>query len=303
MKFDKSAPKDITIDPCNRYLYWTTYDFRNSSIERASLETKQREILVDDDLGSPAGITMDLKANKIYWLDERPSIYFRIETTDLTGKNRKILFEGTNQSPYGIAIDNEYIYWTDTLNQVLWRKKKDSLEEPENVKKFEEKPRGIAIQNAAFSCAKPVEEELKESVNITTTTESVTVPVNVHVPYCLNNGQLTATGCKCPRGFSGYKCEISLCYNYCLNGECTYSSGGLPMCRCAPGYIGNRCEQNVCDAFCLNGGTCQMSENWKSGICSCPEGFFGTRCEKRDDLKDLCRIICLTNNKTNSQCR
>jgi hypothetical protein len=79
-------------------------------------------------------------------------------------------------------------------------------------------------------------------------------------------------------GFSGDKCEESLCDNHCGNGGNCTISGGVPQCSCYAGFSGKRCDQDSCHETCLNGGTCQR--NAKKTVCVCPEGYQGKRCEQ-----------------------
>lgn len=88
-----------------RYLYWTNADMINPSIERSGLDGTDHDILVSDDLFMPTGITVDHLAQKIYWADMREGIYYRIESVSFDGSDRKVVFEGTHQRPFGIAVD------------------------------------------------------------------------------------------------------------------------------------------------------------------------------------------------------
>ena len=67
---------------------------------------------------------------------------------------------------------------------------------------------------------------------------------------CLNNGTcgdlIADFNCTCPPGFSGKRCENSLCepYNPCLNnGTCKLNSQNVNFtCECAAGFAGSRCQ-------------------------------------------------------------
>ncbi|XP_052860006.1 protein cueball [Anopheles cruzii] len=106
--------------------------------------------------------------------------------------------------------------------------------------------------------------------------------------FCLNGGRClfhntTDTGndrfCLCGNtGFSGARCENSICgTDYCYNGEC-YVEGKVPRCRCKTGYRGDRCEEYSCNNYCLNGGQCTLS-NETVPECQCGQEFAGKRCE------------------------
>lgn len=46
----------------------------------------------------------------------------------------------------------------------------------------------------------------------------------------------------------------------CENGgRCVINEKGDPRCFCWPSYSGERCEMNHCSNYCQNGGTCVAS--------------------------------------------
>jgi len=52
---------------------------------------------------------------------------------------------------------------------------------------------------------------------------------------------------------------------------------GVPQCQCGAGYTGRKCEVDQCVDYCLNGATCQRGP--KKTTCLCPPGYAGRRCE------------------------
>lgn len=276
-----------------RYIYWTNSDLANPSIERAALDGKNREVLVKEDLFMPAGIAIDHLAQRLYWADMREGIYYRIESTNLDGKERQIVYEGTHQKPFGIAVGKESIFWTDVNNNALWRKEK-SGGIPEKVKTFNEKPMGLFVKNVEISTipdCQNLAEAIKNYNESTTEYFTLEVEESTEINQCLNNGELTSQGCKCRRGFTGEYCETSLCYNFCMRGNCYLTTLGYTQCHCPPGYSGSRCEKSVCDDFCLNGGEC-IHTSGSQVSCDCPKGFTGQRCERNNEPSELCSLFC-----------
>lgn len=84
--------------------------------------------------------------------------------------------------------------------------------------------------------------------------------------------------CRCPKGYSGYRCEKSICDNYCTNkGKCKVKNG-LPECSCLSGYKGQKCDEDMCDQVkCMNGGVCEPTQYGHK--CRCQGPFVGARCE------------------------
>ena len=61
------------------------------------------------------------------------------------------------------------------------------------------------------------------------------------------------------------------------NSSCHISSFGTPFCHCQPGFSGSRCQINKCHNFCLNGGKCIFESNQPT--CDCPTDFYGAQCQ------------------------
>lgn len=252
------------------------------------MDTKKREVIVENDLIMPLGITIDYFEQKIYWTDRRRGIYYRIETVDLNGENRRIVETGTHQIPYGIAVNTTHIFWADSNNNAVWSKSKNNPEQPsKKLMQFNEKPIGLVVNNFGIlnpsDCHQNIIKHLSQNKERKSLHE--TKPEE-----CQNNGIKTQNGCECPKGFVGARCEISIYSFYCLNGS--FHMDGTPKCKCFAGYTGVRCERELCDGFCLNNGYCEKSEG---GVkCNCPNGYYGTRCEKDGNYEELCKLLCET---------
>lgn len=304
--FNDERPQGIAIDVCNRYLYWTNSDVvKTPTIERTKLGSTEREVIVNTDLILPAGITIDYQTQRIYWADMRGGIYYRIESTNFLGNEREIVYEGFNSKPFGIAVKNEILYFTDSMKKALFKFNITEKEQPEIIRTFEEEPRGLIaykFEIRKLPDCKILDRAVKENQalhKLPKTNKNITIVKNIesnHIDISRNeikclNGNLTNGLCKCELGFSGTFCEISLCHNYCLRGTCHLSHLGYPTCRCALGFGGSRCEKS-CDGFCLNGGKCRYNENARTPVCMCPEGFYGNRCTKSTVTDNLCRKFC-----------
>lgn len=283
---------------CNiifRYIYWTNSDISNPSIERATLDGLNREVLISDNLFMPTGITIDQDTKKIIWAEKLQGIYYRIASANLNGSQRKVVFEGTHQKPFGIAVDKESIYWTDLINNALWRKRKSVKESPEKLRIFDKIPMGLVTKHLSIrnisECSIYI--NALENSNGSSTEYFEIATDETREVECFNRGEATLAGCKCNRGYIGKQCETSLCFNYCVNGNCHVSSTGYPQCSCPEGYMGKRCERNLCDSYCLNDGKCTYNKSSTIGItCTCENGYFGHRCEKNVDPVEICDLFC-----------
>lgn len=259
-------------------------------------------MVVDNLLMTPEGLAIDYKAQKLYWADSRiGTAGGRIESIDLDGKNRQTVVEKNTMQPFGLAVDEEAIYWTDTNNKALYKLRKGrEMEEPIKLSVFSSMPMGLVANNHLIKempDCKLLEIAIKEYKE-----EKKKEPEQLHLPDelstidCLNGGELLGNYCNCPRGFAGQHCEISVCQNLCLNGDCYMSSIGKAICRCDRGFIGERCQKNICDGFCLNGGVCTTHTTREIPRCQCQENFLGERCEVNGEF---CDIYCLERRSDN----
>lgn len=58
------------------------------------------------------------------------------------------------------------------------------------------------------------------------------------------------------------------CDLQCLHGgSCFLNARQVAKCRCQPSYTGERCEINQCRDYCKNGGTCTASHTGESSTC------------------------------------
>ncbi|CAG9770679.1 unnamed protein product [Ceutorhynchus assimilis] len=295
-QFTDVTPQDIAIDVCRRFIYWTNSDTYHPTIERAFLNGSNREILIDSDLRIVSGIAIDYKSQRLYWADMREGIYYRIESANLDGGEREIIFEGTHSKPFGIAVDESSIYWTDINNNALWRyfKSDKGDSEPVKIREFPERPMGIIAKNIQIKNYPDCKELESVYENYKGDQKEVYQPETSgeNIIECLNGGQLAGNFCKCKRGYTGRFCETQNCHNFCIHGSCHLSSKGYPQCHCPRGFGGTRCEVNRCEDFCLNGGTCNYFRGDVVPSCDCTQHYTGSRCEISTDFNSLCNMYC-----------
>ncbi|XP_071521746.1 low-density lipoprotein receptor-related protein 4 isoform X2 [Panulirus ornatus] len=102
-------PRDIVVDPQDGYMFWTDWG-NNAKIERAGMDGSNRVTLVDTNLQWPNGLAIDHARRVLYWLDAFNST---IETADLNGFNRELLIKGEQSHPFGLALWENLVFWSD----------------------------------------------------------------------------------------------------------------------------------------------------------------------------------------------
>ncbi|XP_021928534.1 protein cueball isoform X2 [Zootermopsis nevadensis] len=307
-------PHGITVDSCRRYLYWTNSYHLKPTIERSLLDGTKREVIITKDLFQPMGIAVDELEGKIYWSDDQAGIYYNIKRADLDGSNSETIIHGTHHEPFFLTIHLHNIYWSDLIYNAIWSmpKKPTKGEQPTKIYQYKDgrTPQGIV----AWSDGRIVDCEVERTVTVPAefpntsegfmsdgpigigASESSVKETAASSDYCLNSGLLLAEErrnaiCQCPQGYSGERCEVSLCHNYCLNnGICEIDNNSLPVCICVHGTNGSRCEQHVCNSYCLNSGACEV-DNRGQPSCRCRGNFSGVHCEVMD-AGHMCRSQC-----------
>ena len=127
-----SQPRAIAVDPNHRWecpnaqslfiifgcviilcrtMFWTDWGI-TARIERSSMDGDDRRTVHEVGLSQPNGITIDYTTLKIYWTD---SDFDKIEYSNYDGTER-VLLESINEGifhPFGVAVVNELLFWTD----------------------------------------------------------------------------------------------------------------------------------------------------------------------------------------------
>lgn len=294
-------PMGISIDVCRRNVYWSNWAAKpkSSTLKRASMNAAAEAEVIVDIAGSPFGVTVDQFSKRLFWVDDLDGDDFVVSSSALDGTDRKNVVSETLNDPRNLAVDREYVYWTDMTHKTIWRAKKDGSPKPEQVPhNFTTTPNGIILRSSLLSaqanneeCSKSIAAIKARSKPTRETTTTLETPTTGHavVPFCLNPMKdMPADRCVCAPGFVGDHCERSLCHNFCVHGECEVDSRGNPQCKCSNGYLGARCEQDVCEGYCLMG-RCTAINSQPS--CSCELSYYGPRCQHRK-LPEVCRDWC-----------
>lgn len=128
-------------------MYWTDWG-RKPRIEMAWMDGQHREVLVDEDLGWPTGLTVDyLNGNRIYWCDSKEN---SIESMKPDGTDRKVVISGGQWCslvccseldtqtphlrlivtvldighPYSLDVFEGHVYWSSKDKGEVWRTNK-----------------------------------------------------------------------------------------------------------------------------------------------------------------------------------
>jgi len=103
-------------------MFWTDWDRYGPKIESANMDGTERMTLVNRGLGEPNSLAVDFFMYEVCWADagsKVKGIKPRIDCIGVNGGGRRTIIELDEFSvPYGIAISENNIMWTD------WKKDK-----------------------------------------------------------------------------------------------------------------------------------------------------------------------------------
>ncbi|XP_074236949.1 low-density lipoprotein receptor-related protein 8 isoform X6 [Saimiri boliviensis] len=113
-----SEPRAIAVDPLRGFMYWSDWGYQ-AKIEKAGLNGVDRQTLVSDNIEWPNGITLDLLSQRLYWVDSK---LHQLSSVDFSGGNRKRLISSTDflSHPFGIAVFEDKVFWTDLENEAIF---------------------------------------------------------------------------------------------------------------------------------------------------------------------------------------
>lgn len=291
----------LEIDSCQRNLYYTIVTRGNPSINMIPLDKPFAPSISfgNENHFQPTAIALDHQERRLYVGDIGEYTQYSIDSLAADGKDfqREISYSG--KTPRSIAVDSDFVYYVEGSEHEMRRFKKNigKKKTSEVLFKLTFDPTDIIVRSNFITDLDPkkckVSQATMDTVKKNIESNAQKLAQN---KICLHDGSLekTMNSCICKNGYDGDYCEISLCYNFCLNGgECSMSFNKLtlrdePKCSCTRGFEGKHCATDVCSNFCLNEGSCSVDAN-KKPTCACSEKFTGARCENSKADSSLIR--------------
>jgi len=115
------SPRGIAVHPVLGKLYWTDWDRYFPRIQMANMDGSNVQILVNNKIYEPNSIAVDLFNYEVCWTDagdQSNNIKPKIDCIGANGSARRTVIElSIGDYPYGIAITESSILWTD------WKRK------------------------------------------------------------------------------------------------------------------------------------------------------------------------------------
>lgn len=102
-------PRGIALYPQKGKMYWTDWGL-HPMISVASMDGHFSVPLVNEEIFWPNGLTLDWPNERIYWVDAKIKT---IESCKIDGSDRRQVIKQMSKHPYGIAMFQDTLYWSD----------------------------------------------------------------------------------------------------------------------------------------------------------------------------------------------
>ncbi|XP_074601049.1 nidogen-like [Brevipalpus obovatus] len=117
IKTDLVNPRGLALYPQLGLMFWTDWNRAGPKIEAAYMDGTGRRTLIQENLKSPNMLAIDYTFQEVCWSDGGLK---RVECTDFYGNRRRYVAQ-TGGHPFGIAIADGYIFWTDWETHKVYR--------------------------------------------------------------------------------------------------------------------------------------------------------------------------------------
>ncbi len=114
-------PRSIAVSPLDGLMFWSDWG-KVPKIERAGMDgdPSSRVELVSEDVQWPNGITLDLEARRLYWVDGKLQ---QISSVDWDGRDRRRVQVAPKwlPQPFAISFFRGELFWTDWTTRSIYR--------------------------------------------------------------------------------------------------------------------------------------------------------------------------------------
>ncbi|XP_051039809.1 low-density lipoprotein receptor-related protein 1B-like [Phodopus roborovskii] len=144
-------PHVLALDECQNLMFWTNWNEQHPSIMRATLTGKNPHVIVSTDILTPNGLTIDHRAEKLYFSEGSLG---KIERCEYDGSQRHVIVKSGPGTFLSLAVYDNYIFWSDWGRRAILRSNKFTGGETKILRSdIPHQPMGIiAVANDTNSC-------------------------------------------------------------------------------------------------------------------------------------------------------
>lgn len=102
-------PRGIVLYPQKSTMYWSDWG-DDPKISVAYMDGSEVRPFVSDNIYWPNGLAIDWPNERLYWVDAKLKT---IESIKFNGEDRRAVWRGVSKHPYGIAVFEDSLYWSD----------------------------------------------------------------------------------------------------------------------------------------------------------------------------------------------
>lgn len=138
---DFSDIRTLAVYPEKGYIFWSVWG-DEAKIERANLSGENRITILDSyQVKWVSGIAVDHTTERVFWTD----MHMRhICSSDINGNDKRVVISELT-SPYGIAVFEDYVYWTDDHVMRLFKANKFNGAGSVQFGNYLSEPMGISV--------------------------------------------------------------------------------------------------------------------------------------------------------------
>ncbi|KAJ8349711.1 hypothetical protein SKAU_G00248410 [Synaphobranchus kaupii] len=118
---EEDRPHVLALDECQNLMFWTNWNEQKPSIVRSTLVGSNMLIIVSTEILAPNGLTIDYKAEKLYFSDGSLG---KIERCEYDGSQRHVIVKSEPGTFFGLAIYGHFIFWSDWVRRAVLRANK-----------------------------------------------------------------------------------------------------------------------------------------------------------------------------------
>uniref|UniRef100_A0A672N2P7 Low-density lipoprotein receptor-related protein 1B-like n=1 Tax=Sinocyclocheilus grahami TaxID=75366 RepID=A0A672N2P7_SINGR len=273
---EEDHPHVLTLDECQNLMFWTNWNEQKPSIMRSTLTGRNVRVIVSVDVITPNGLTIDHKAEKLYFSDGSLG---HIERCDYDGSHRYVI----------CLCSPSLMFWTN------WNEQKPSIMRStltgRNVRVIVSESSPCSVNNGGchdlclltplgvVNCTCRGERILLDD------NRSMNSSCNIHSEFQCGNGecidyQLTCDGIEHCKDRSDEKMQ------YCENRNCRHGFKSCYNQRCVANHRFcngvNDCGDNSDEVYCNNSscsssdrrcadGACIPASSWCNQIIDCAD--------------------------------
>ena len=183
------------------------------------------------------------QTQRIYWIITENNLKSHLYSTELNGMNVKnsVTFM-TNKAmlekhPNLITLlkkDIVVMSWcADCTSKHVWKVRKPSLLPSNYTNYLDIHAKGEVGITANYKIRDQFDGVQEcQSLSSLSPQNSLKIAREYEGPFCVHGVKVIGQSvCECSPGYTGERCDVHVCENYCLHGTCSIDDQGLPKCR------------------------------------------------------------------------